>query len=129
MQSGQNSPQDSKGPDSKPKAPNQIPFNLYFWWLIFAGLMIWNLFTLWPRQHTVADIPYSTFLSQVRSGNVSQVHIVGDSIDGKFVKAVLWPPPKNGVEQQAQPPPSPEPHLRTPATAPPYAPPPARFAQ
>src|SRR5271154_1474717 len=61
MQSGQNAPQDPKGRDSTPGTRNQIPFNLYFWWLIFAGLMIWNLFTLWPRQHTIADIPYSTF--------------------------------------------------------------------
>ncbi len=99
MESGQNAPKDSQRRDSTPGARNQIPPNLYFWWLIFAGLMIWNLFSLWPRQQTVAEIPYSNFLSQLRTGNMSQVHIVGDSISGKFAKAILWPPPEEGGQQ------------------------------
>ena len=50
----------------------------------------------------VAEIPYSTFLAQLRAANVSQVHIVGDSIGGVFVKPVLWPPPKNEVNEAKQ---------------------------
>jgi cell division protease FtsH len=128
MAPGQSEPQDSKRRDSTPGARNQIPPNLWFWWLIFGALMAWNVLSLWPRQQSVAEIPYSAFLAQLRGGNVSQVHIVGDSIGGKLAKPILWPPSKNGAEQTTQPPPSPRPHLRTPATEPPYEPPPARYS-
>ena len=96
MASGQNGSQEPKLRDSKPGAGKQIPPNLMFWWMIFAALMVWNMFSLWPREHKVAEIPYSTFLSQIRAGNVAQVHIAGESISGKFVKPILWPPAKRG---------------------------------
>src|SRR5580700_4119771 len=104
MAPGQSEPQDSKRRDSTPGARNQIPPNLWFWWLIFGALMAWNVLSLWPRQQSVAEIPYSAFLAQLRGGNVSQVHIVGDSIGGKLAKPILWPPSKNGAEQTTQPP-------------------------
>ena len=42
------------------------------------------------------QIPYSDFLAQVRSGNVSQILIVGDEIEGNFAKPVAWPPATTG---------------------------------
>ncbi|MGO9062935.1 MAG: ATP-dependent zinc metalloprotease FtsH [Candidatus Binataceae bacterium] len=134
MAAGQNGSRDSTPQDSKPRRPNQetrnqVPPNLWIWWLIFGALMAWNIMSLWPHQQDVAEIPYSTFQSQLRAGNVSQVHIVGDSISGKFAKPLLWPQPKNGVEPKAQPSPSPRPHLRTPATEPPYEQPPVHYTE
>ena len=81
--------------DSKPAPRNQIPGNLWFWWLVLAGLMVWNVLSLWPRGPERADIPYSTFLAQIRAGNVSAVHIIGDRISGDFVKPLMWPPPSS----------------------------------
>ena len=92
--------------DSKPGPRNQIPSNLWFWWLVLAGLMVWNVFSLWPRGPGLADIPYSTFLAQVRDGNVSRVHIIGDRISGDFVKPLMWPPPKHPVQSKPLPAPS-----------------------
>jgi cell division protease FtsH len=79
-----------QGPDS----PQQVSLNLWFWWLIFAALLAWNLFAWWPSQSNTVIIPYSTFLTQVRTDNVAKVHIVGDEISGEFVKPLLWPEPK-----------------------------------
>jgi cell division protease FtsH len=83
-----------KPPGSKPGPGNQVPNNLWFWWAIFAALMVWNVMALWPRGPESAQIPYSTFLTQVRGGNVTQVHIVGDRLTGSFKEPVLWPPPQ-----------------------------------
>ncbi|MBV8451710.1 MAG: ATP-dependent metallopeptidase FtsH/Yme1/Tma family protein, partial [Deltaproteobacteria bacterium] len=74
--------------------PQQLPLNLWFWWLIFAALLAWNLFAWWPSQSDIVNIPYSIFLTQVRTDNVSKVHITGDEISGEFVKPLPWPRPQ-----------------------------------
>jgi cell division protease FtsH len=82
-----------------PQPRQQLPPNLWFWWFIFAALLAWNFFAWWPSQTNVVNIPYSTFLAQVRADNVSRVHIVGDDITGDFIKPLLWPQAK----QKSQP--------------------------
>jgi cell division protease FtsH len=86
-----------------PAPRQQLPQNIWLWWLIFAALMAWNLFAWWPSQSSIASIPYSTFLSQVRTNNVSKVHIVGDDITGEFVKPLLWPASKQNSTTPASP--------------------------
>ena len=82
-----NGRQSPRGTDPR----QQLPQNLLFWWLIFAALLAWNLFAWWPSQSDIVNIPYSTFLAQVRTDNVSKVHIVADDITGDFVRPLLWP--------------------------------------
>lgn len=72
----------------------QLQPNLWFWWLIFAALLAWNLFAWWPARSSTVNIPYSTFLTQLRADNIAKVHIVADDISGEFVKPLLWPEPK-----------------------------------
>jgi cell division protease FtsH len=55
------------------------------------ALLAWNLWLFWPASQSVAAIPYSTFLAQVRAGNVATVQITGAQINGTFVKAIAWP--------------------------------------
>jgi cell division protease FtsH len=81
----------------------QLPQNLWLWWLIFAALMVWNLFAWWPSQSSIVSIPYSTFLSQVRTNNVSRIHIVSDDITGEFFKPLLWPVPEQSSTTPASP--------------------------
>jgi cell division protease FtsH len=83
--------QDEGPPAKTPDSQQLIPRNLWFWWLMLAALLVWNVVALWPRSQPQVDIPYSTFLVQVGKDNVSSVHIVGDGITGAFVKPVLWP--------------------------------------
>ncbi|MBV8774866.1 MAG: ATP-dependent metallopeptidase FtsH/Yme1/Tma family protein [Deltaproteobacteria bacterium] len=98
----------------EPGPGQQLRQNLWLWWLIFAALMVWNLFTWWPSQNNIVSIPYSTFLAQVRANNVSKVHIVGDDISGDFLKPLLWPQPNLPArapgERHSTPAPSAQPH-------------------
>jgi hypothetical protein len=88
--------QERKPQDKKAQLRQQFPQNLWFWWLIFAVLVAWNLFAWWPgSQPEIVDIPYSTFLAQVRADNISKVHIIAEVITGEFVKSLLWPLPKH----------------------------------
>jgi cell division protease FtsH len=90
------------GPQEKKSGPRQqFPQSLLFWWLMIGGLMVWNLFSLWPRSHPDVEIPYSTFLAEVRADDVANVHIAGDSINGGFVKPFLWP--KQEAKSSAKP--------------------------
>jgi cell division protease FtsH len=82
-----------KRPSREPDSRQQLRHNLWLWWLIFASLLVWNLFAWWPSRSDIVSIPYSTFLEQVRENNVSKVHIVGDDITGEFVAPLLWPTP------------------------------------
>jgi cell division protease FtsH len=74
-------------PGPRPQAPR----NLLFWWPILASLLIWNMFAFWPRPRLqVVNIPYSTFVAQVRADNVSKVQIVAAGISGEFVHPLVW---------------------------------------
>ncbi|HJU28867.1 MAG TPA: ATP-dependent metallopeptidase FtsH/Yme1/Tma family protein, partial [Candidatus Binataceae bacterium] len=87
---------------NRPEPQRQPPPNLWFWWLILGGLLIWNLMAWWPRERTdIADIPYSLFISQVRANNVAKVYISDATIAGAFVKPLLWPENKPNSEPTA----------------------------
>ncbi|HTY54763.1 MAG TPA: ATP-dependent zinc metalloprotease FtsH [Candidatus Binataceae bacterium] len=95
-------PQDTAPKAKKPGPGQQFPQGLMFWWLLIGALLAWNLFSLWPRAHPEVEIPYSTFLSEIRANNISKVHIVGDSITGFFIKAFLWPQPETSTGERAE---------------------------
>jgi cell division protease FtsH len=83
-------------PESENPEKPQIP--RWVWWVTLLVLMAWNIWLFRPQSQPKANIPYSTFLRQVRAANVSSVHISGDEITGKFVKAVPWPQPTPSPE-------------------------------
>jgi cell division protease FtsH len=76
--------QEKPNPNQPPAKPS-IP---WVWWVIAGGLLIWNVIALLPKNKPQLEIPYSTFLNQVNSGNVASVQISGSSINGKFVNSV-----------------------------------------
>jgi cell division protease FtsH len=73
------------------------------WWLLAVLLLIWNLATLWPRGQPEATIPYTTFVEQVRAGNVAGVRVNGGQITGQFVRPISWPPSSQGAAPNAKP--------------------------
>lgn len=78
------------------KPPNQKPQrsrSSWVWWIIFLALTAWNIYLFFPRGAPEVNIPYSTFLTQVGSGNITHVQIVGDQITGSFAKPYTPPPP------------------------------------
>ena len=60
-------------------------------WLILALLIIWNAWAFMPRKNVAVPLPYSEFVTQVASGNVTAVSIVGSAINGRFAHPLLWP--------------------------------------
>ena len=58
--------------------------------------MIWNAITYLSLASPEVQIPYSTFIDQVKAGDVSTVTITGNEITGTFVKALPWPPAPQG---------------------------------
>ena len=64
----------------------------WFWWILLIGLTVWNVMTYLAVMSPAAEIPYSTFIDQLKSGNISAVTIQGNEITGTFVKSIAWPP-------------------------------------
>ncbi len=91
--------------EKRRKPPQQqVPRIALFWWLVLVALLIWNVMTFWPRTHPkVVDIPYTTFLAQIRADNVAKVKISGDNIAGSFVKPFIWPQMTNTSNQSLSP--------------------------
>ena len=84
------------GPPGEPQQPAPAPSrSLMFWWIVLAALLLWNLFVLWGKStaEQATEIPYTTFLEQVRAGNVAEISLQGENIKGKFERAIVWPPP------------------------------------
>lgn len=59
--------------------------------MIFAVLLAWNFFVFFTPHVQTPAIAYSTFLAQVRAGNVGAVHITGDQIAGAYVHPYAQP--------------------------------------
>ncbi len=95
-------PIDAEGKRRTP-APERPPRTILFWWTLSLLLLIWYVLGLWPRSSQKAAIPYSVFLAQLTADNISRVHIAGDSIDGAFVKPLMWPPAETAPKPAAKP--------------------------
>ncbi|HLT25855.1 MAG TPA: ATP-dependent zinc metalloprotease FtsH [Zeimonas sp.] len=73
-------------------------------WLVFVVLLLANYFlvrTLFPSPGDAIPVPYTAFKQEVARGNVEAIYNQGQSIEGRFVEPVTWPPP--GEEKQAAP--------------------------
>ncbi len=103
------SPQSSSEMGTRQTRPPRIGM---LWWLALIFLLGWNLLTFWPAAAPQAAIPYTTFLAQVREGNVTRVRIAGAEITGSFAKPIEWPPARRQEKQKS---PSSPPDQSTPA--------------
>jgi len=84
-------PGTKSGGTKRPPAPPRLTL---FWWLLSLAVFTFYVISLWPRPQPEAQIPYSVFLAEVRSDNVTHVRIAVDAIDGDFLKPLVWPPPE-----------------------------------
>jgi cell division protease FtsH len=74
------------------KRPDRRTF--WTWWLIgMVLLVVWNIIAF-PRPGASVTVPYSAFLAHVRAGDVTTVHVTGDSISGTFAHAYTPPAPR-----------------------------------
>lgn len=64
-----------------------------FWWIVLVILLIWNGLSLLGGGTSKASIPYTTFIQQVKAGNITSVQIQGNQITGSFAEPFMWPHP------------------------------------
>ena len=87
-----------------PPAPGNLPRSRT--WLTFLVILALNYFVMrWlaPGPDEAITIPYTAFKEQVAAGNVEAIYSKGASIEGRFEKAVTWPPPgKEDAASKAQ---------------------------
>jgi cell division protease FtsH len=63
-----------------PKKPGINPIL----WVVLLALIAWNVYAFWPRTQPEVNLPYSSFLTQVKDDHVKAVQINGSSIKGEF---------------------------------------------
>ncbi len=76
-----------------PEQPTQKPNLHWIWWVVLLALVLWNVLLFLPQGKPQITIPYSTFLTQVKDGNVASVQISGSEITGTFISPYLAPTP------------------------------------
>jgi cell division protease FtsH len=58
--------------------------------VLLVILLIWNFWAFFPHSNPQVELPYSDFISQLNTGNVSDVTITGSDITGTFKQPILW---------------------------------------
>ncbi len=64
-------------------------------WIWFLGLLLINYFIvrlLLPNPQEPTTVPYTFFKNQVGSGNVGAIYSEGETITGRFITPVAYPP-------------------------------------
>ena len=72
-------------------------------WLWFVLIVLANYVLVWlfmPNPGAPVTVPYTLFKEQVSKGNVEAIHSRGETITGRFVAPVTYPP---AAEQSAAP--------------------------
>ena len=84
--SGPSDPRPSgKPPEIKPPRPKEAPpwWKVPLWWLVLTVLLVW----LWQEAFdslTVRTIPYSEFKARLRCGQVVEVVVAPDTVEGRI---------------------------------------------
>jgi cell division protease FtsH len=66
-----------------PQAPRWMPDGR-IWLILLGALLLWNIFGIRPQEVTL-NVPYSSFVQQVRDGKVKSVQITEQEIKGTYV--------------------------------------------
>ena len=65
-------------------------------WLWFVGVLLANYLLvrlLFPSAGTPVTVPYTLFREEVAKHNVESIYSQGETITGRFVSAITYPPP------------------------------------
>lgn len=73
-------------PNDKRKGPPLKKYNHInrFIWIFLLALLIYYFFT-YDRKPATVELPYSTFKSQVQTGNIDEITMKNSKISGTFV--------------------------------------------
>jgi len=101
----------STPPPQPPQTPPRIPPRRMWWWFAIALILNFLLARyLLPGGETPLTIPYTLFRDEVAKNNVEAIFSRGETMTGRFAKAITYPPPE--PKGQTAPPPVPPPKSR-----------------
>lgn len=72
-----------------------------FWWLWFLVLLVVNFLLvslLLPIPGEDTKVPYTLFREQITAGNVEEIYVRGNMVEGTFQEPVTYSPVKSGQE-------------------------------
>ena len=69
------------------------PGRTLIWFLVILAVNFLVLQLLKPRGEQSITVPYTLFKEEVAKDNVEAIYSRGDTLTGRFKKAVTWPPP------------------------------------
>jgi cell division protease FtsH len=99
---GRVAPADERGRRQSAQPPTMPPRRtlLTFLAVLALNFLLVNLF--FPSGDGAITVPYTVFREQVAKGNVESIYSKGESIEGRFAKAVTWPPPQSKEAAEAE---------------------------
>jgi cell division protease FtsH len=89
--------QPSAGPPGTPKGGGLGSIPPRRTWLAFLVILVVNYVVmsfLFPRPDDPVTVPYTAFKEEVAKGNVKAIYSKGESVEGRFVEPIVWPPPE-----------------------------------
>jgi cell division protease FtsH len=88
----------------EPKAPGKAGMPPRRIWMAFAIALLVNFLvmrTLFPAPRAIT-VPYTAFKEEVAKHNVASIYSKGESIEGRFVAPVTWPPESKKKDEPAR---------------------------
>jgi cell division protease FtsH len=89
--------------DSGPGTQQALRIPWWMWLLAIGALAACGFLVFLPGTSPPVNIPYSTFIDQVHTGNVQSVQINGSAITGVLKTPIVWPTATPGTAQGGTP--------------------------
>ncbi|HEY1268837.1 MAG TPA: ATP-dependent metallopeptidase FtsH/Yme1/Tma family protein, partial [Candidatus Binatia bacterium] len=89
-------------PQGNAPAPKMPPGKTWLWLIAILAANYLIARILLPGPEAPITVPYTLFKEEVGRGNVESIYSRGDSITGRFKKAVTYPPPADKAKAGAE---------------------------
>ncbi|HEX7079747.1 MAG TPA: ATP-dependent zinc metalloprotease FtsH [Gammaproteobacteria bacterium] len=75
-----------------------MPRNTWIWFVLILVANFLLVRTFFSEPDAALTVPYTVFKEQVAAGNVEAIYNQGQSIEGRFVRPVTYPPPRTAAD-------------------------------
>src|ERR1700752_4650232 len=96
--------QSRKTEPGEPRTPGKTGMPPGRVWMVFAIALLVNFLlvrTFFPSPRAIT-VPYTAFKEEVAKHNVASIYSKGESIEGRFVSPVTWPPETKAKDEQRE---------------------------
>jgi cell division protease FtsH len=90
--SGGNSPDEPRRASDPNRQSTMPPRRTWLWFalILLANFLIVRF--LFPGAESPVEVPYTLFKEEIQAGNVEAIYSQGDTVEGRFVEPVTYPP-------------------------------------